>query len=96
MNKMTFSGYERVSKARARRLYDAGEEIRIVPCGVNPVNHWGWHADARKDEWTQVAYDGFNATVARGKEFDAVVDAFAYYNCGSGAGRYPAFYRRTA
>ncbi len=96
MKDITFNGYKRISKPAARKIYNDGGVIRLVPCNIRPVNYWDYYADAQKDQFTQVDYDGFNATVARNKEFETVVNAFTYYNCNSETGKYPAFYIKEA
>ncbi len=92
MNRMTIDGYSRISKAAARKAYDAGKVVRLTACKLSPVNFWGAYADAQKERFTEVAGDGFNTTVARDREFDTVVNAFSYYNCNNECGRYPAYY----
>lgn len=65
----------RISKAQARKLYDNGGTITIVPCNLRPG---AWGVDINN---------------ADGRTFDAVVNEFAYYNCGyAETGRRPAFY----
>lgn len=92
MNRIISGGYRRITKAEARKRYNAGEKIRLVSCKYRPDNVWGAYADVDKESYMQVSYDGFNTTVARNRQFDTVVQAFTYYNCSNETGRYPAFY----
>lgn len=94
MNKITISGFTRISKTAARKLYNAGETIRICAVKMSPVNIWGAYADATPAAFTVVSSDGFNTTVARNKDFETVVNAFRFYNCNHETGYYPAFYVR--
>lgn len=91
---VTTEGYYRVSKREAKRRYEAGQTIRLIACNMSfaAAMMWGAFADAQKDRYTEVASDGFNTTVARGKDFDKVVFAFTNYNCHGKAGSYPAYY----
>lgn len=93
MNKITVNGFTRISKAAARKLYNAGQTIRICAAKMSPVNIWGEYADANAAAFTVVSSDGFNTTVARNHDFETVVHAFQYYNCNATTGKYAAFYK---
>lgn len=92
MKSIKINGYKRVSKREARKAYNNGNTIRLTPCNMRPDNMWGVYADANVNATTEVLFDGFNTTVARERDFDTVCNAFAYYNCATEMGRYPAFY----
>ena len=93
MNKNTISGFIRISKQEARSRYNAGEIIRICPVKCSPVNSWGMFADIQKERYPVIGGDGFNTVVPRNREFETVVNAYIYYNCGyAETGKYPAFY----
>lgn len=94
MNKININGYNRITKAAARRAYNAGETVRICPVNISPVNMYGLYADCSNAKHTTVAGDGFNTTIARNKEFETIVNAFIYYNCNHETGYYPAYYVR--
>ena len=73
MNNYTFTSkngvtYKRISKAAARKKYNSGEAVYIVPVKVNPVNVWdiGCIID--------------NAAGDPEKEFEKVVNSFIWYN----------------
>lgn len=62
--------------AAARRRYDHGEPVQIVPCKCNPASVW---------------FTGFEM-VKQNQTFDQFVNAFSYYNCCPELGTRPAFY----
>lgn len=79
MFKNTTLNYIRINKREARKLYDLGRSILIRPCKANPNSPWFSKSTVQKD--------------STGKDFDAVVNEFAYYYCNTTElGRYPAFY----
>ena len=84
MNKVKVNGYVRISKQAARRMYEAGETVYLVPCRFVPGNCWGLMYDANYYNWNKC------------EPFDTVVNAFEYYNCNRETGRYTAFYRKVA
>lgn len=92
MNAININGFKRISKKAAEKLYNAGEVVRMCPVKISPVNLWGFFTDCQKERFTPVAGDGFDTTVARNRDFETVVNAFAFYNCNAETGKYPAFY----
>ena len=77
MRWLTTNKWQRVSKPRARNLYNQGHDVYIIPCNAHPENFWIQPVKMlRNDETT----------------FDKVVNTFSYYNCNSELGYYPAFY----
>lgn len=70
--------YLRVSKARARRLYDIGTEICINPCNMSPESPWGQPMPiSNKSD----------------RAFDAVVTEYEVFTCANRkVGLYAAFY----
>lgn len=88
MNRVEINGWIRITKAKARKLYDAGKTIRVCPCKVNPCNeYYPLSFDINKDD---------NFTVEQldwELKFDARVNRFEYYNCQyNETGKYSAFY----
>lgn len=83
MNKYTFrvhgEQWERVSRATACKLWNAGEELIICPAKMRPGGPWGIGAMVSPE----------NAT-----SFHDMVNSFSYYNCTPETGKYPAFYKR--
>lgn len=93
MNNIYIEGYKRITKATARKLYNAGAVIRLTACNMSPVSIWGCYVDAQKESVTTVSKpSAYITTVARNKEFDTVITAFTYYNCNRETGLYPAYY----
>jgi hypothetical protein len=87
MRKYSVNGFERISKAEARRMYCSGKELYLCavnmrpdgPCGVIRIK-------------TAEVSSGASATA-----FAMECRAFRYYNCTSAeTGRYAAFYKREA
>ena len=82
VKKLTFENtalnYNRINKSEARKLYNLGKPIMILPCNANPNSPWFSNSMISKES---------------GRDFDALVNEFIYYNCNtSELGRYPAFY----
>ena len=73
VRKMVFEdsgrSYVRVSKARARKLYDMGAEIVLCPSNLRPLGMW--HPECRVQK----------ADILVDEDFDGVVRAFEFYNC---------------
>ena len=73
----------------AKKLFDKGAFIRIVPNRMRPDNMWGFYADikilnsARIQEMDDVRYCN---------DFDFIVDNFKHYNCNNETGLYLHFY----
>lgn len=82
MNKLQFGSYTRITKADARKLYDAGHIVYLCPVNLNPLSPWGLMLTVANDI---VGYEGMS--------FEKVVNAATYYNCNGETGRYLAFYK---
>ena len=73
----------------AKKLFDKGAFIRIVPNKINPNNIWGVSADikilnsARIQEMDDVRYCN---------DFDFIINNYSYYNCNNENGNYLHFY----
>ena len=77
MKQITTAHYTRISKAAARRLYEAGGDLYFCPVNLNPENPWGL-----------LYWPGNRET-----SFENHVNLFEVYNCTSSeTGRYTAFY----
>ena len=90
MNQITIGKYTRVSKARARKLYDAGTTIRLCPVKCDPTNEfYPMSFDINKD-------DRFDTEPLPWElKFDARVNNYEWYNCQyNELGKYSAFYIR--
>ena len=81
MLKNTTLNYNRINKSEARKLYNLGRPITVLPCKANPNSPWFSNSMISKE---------------LGRDFDALVNEFTYYNCNtSELGRRPAFYAIT-
>ena len=83
MLNVEMNGYKRIRKNEARRLYDDGATIYLLPCKVYPDDDHPWikpNELKKRDEYTI------------GNLFDKHIDAFEYYNCNAELGYYTAFY----
>ena len=78
MFKNTTLNYTRINKPEARKLYNLGRPIVVLPCKANPNSPWFSNSAVSKES---------------GRDFDTLVNEFIYYNCNtSELGRRPAFY----
>lgn len=90
MNQIEIKGWIRISKSKARRLYDEGQTIRLCPIKVNPCNeYYPMSFDMNKA-------DKFDVEPLEWElKFDSRVNHFEYYNCQyAELGKYSAFYVR--
>lgn len=72
--------YTRIDKRQARKIYNGGGSVVILPHRANPHSIWFDGADFSKEN-------------TGNKDFDGLVSEFTYYNCNTAElGRYPAFY----
>ena len=70
---------KKVNKAVARKAFNNGEVVHIVPCKVNPDSMWF------RDSMIVV-------NKLRTPDFDSIVSKFEYYNCNYGMGKRAAYY----
>lgn len=71
----------RITKAEARKRWDAKQRLYIAPCNLRPGGPWGMSAE-------------INSSNAYYNTFDDVVNDFEYYNCiNSETGTYASFYK---
>ena len=74
----TTLNYTRINKPEARKLYNLGRPIVVLPCKANPNSPWFSNSTVSKES---------------GRDFNTLVNEFIYYNCNtSELGRRPAFY----
>ena len=73
----------------AKKLFEAGHKIRVVPNKINPNNVWGLCADIQKIESVPLEsiYD-----INYYSNFNRIINDFTYYNCSSETGLYLHFY----
>ena len=72
--------WRRITKTKAKKLYEEGTTILLVPHKVLPENVWGIGSELI----------GYNPL-----DFETVLNTFCWYNCQHNElGKYPAFYER--
>jgi len=81
MNAITMNGYERISKAKARKLFEQGKTIYIQSCNMTPVNPWQSAHEIDPAHYKEENYS-----------FDSMVNNYEYYNTDCERGYYAAFY----
>lgn len=80
MNPIETRNYRRISKTKARKLYNEGTDILVVPCKVHPENDWGIGVKTNIEYWEHPSFEKF-------------LNEFVWYNCQyNELGKYPAFY----
>ena len=86
MNNQTYSKdgkqYKRITKTTAKKLFNAGKTIALLPCKANPLSIWFSFYPLNKNSVEHYT----------DKSFDLFVNNFEYYNCNNQTGRYTAFY----
>lgn len=80
MIKITTATLERVDRRTAERLYNAGFNIGLHPCKVHPGPAW------------MPVYCRTSLYSTGGESFDALVNAWRFYDACPETGMYPAFY----
>ena len=80
MNKRSMAGYERITKHKARAMYNAGQTIYIHPVNLNPCGYMSPAVVLKQDQE---------------QDFCKMIAAYEYYNCAHHeVGKYAAFYAR--
>lgn len=79
MIKTIFQDFERITKAQARKIYDNGGGVYIIPRKCFPAGVW---------------VSAMMMQNGAGRSFDSVVNEYIFYNCNNYLGKYPAFYKR--
>lgn len=69
---------ERVDKRVARRLYNLGSKIYLLPCNCRLGSYWFG--------------SGCPIDILGHRSFEAQVNEFEYYNCDNERGRYASYY----
>lgn len=75
--------FERIDKREARKLFDAGETILLVPSNMSFYDNIRWSC----------AYTINKADVDEFGNFDTLINSYMYYNCNNETGKYIKFYR---
>lgn len=79
MNATKTAQYTRIHGSTARKLFEAGATVYLVPCKMNPASPWACPAGYRKKPGS-------------GRTWAELVNMFTWYNCTAETGRYPAYY----
>lgn len=83
-NEIEYIGYKRINKAKARKEYNNGNVVFILPCKVRFNNEWIQPCIVSKD-----FYDN--------EDFDKIANAYKYYNCQyNETGKYASYYIKEA
>lgn len=91
MHNSRVKGFRRITKVRAKRLYEAGEVVYCIPCRLVPGNLWAPEFGVTKTDLA--ALDGeAQYFVVNTQDFDRLVERCTFYNCNNETGRYLAFY----
>lgn len=77
MRHIACNGFKRISKIAAKRMFEAGEDIYLLPCNVAPGSVYILPAMLCKDN---------------SQSFSNSVNAFEIYNCNTEVGKYAAYY----
>ena len=70
---------ERVSKVKAKKVYDNGGRVIVMPCNFNIQSPWS----------------PLIVLTGDGSSFESVINATEYYNCNNEAGKYLKYYLET-
>lgn len=80
MIKIEYNGFTRISKAMARKLFNNGTPVYILPCKVRLDNAWFKPAMINRNNLDN-------------ESFEKIVNAFEYYNCNyNELGKYASYY----
>jgi hypothetical protein len=79
-----FSMWKRINKREARKIWNNGGELKVVPCKANINSLWFTGLMFSKNEPGRVENDE--------TDFDKFIDYFTVYNCCNELGRYAAYY----
>ena len=87
------NGFTRVNKTKAKKLYNEGKKIYIIPCKVYPDFNGMWIKPFELQYTEEMKQkDAEYPDLAFQNTFDSRVNSFEFYNCNSELGNYTAFY----
>ena len=69
---------QRITKAKARKLYESGKNITLNPSKMFPGGVWSMAIETNKERCNDT--------------FDALVNSYSYYNCTNETGNVVHFY----
>lgn len=91
MNAVETDNYCRITKAQAKKLYEAGGKVYILSCKLHPENVY----ERPVLLGLQTCDKETGEVVADNRiSFKAAVRTYEVYNCDSERGRYAAFYKK--
>jgi hypothetical protein len=79
------NSFVKINKNKARRLFNKGITIFLLPCNVRINNVWMIPLEINNKEINEF----INIDITY---FDSIVNNFEYYNCNSELGNYTHFY----
>ena len=95
MNTATYTAegkkVRRITRAIAKRLYEANKTLIVVPCNLDPVTD-GTQLNKLTPQKDLTTGLGIDTYLPYDDKFDTVTMFYTYYHCNPKNGRYPAFY----
>ncbi len=79
--------YKKIHKPIARKMYNMGFSIYLVPCKCRFVD-----PDSNVKSWVTPFKILISECEEKMNKFDRTVDTYTYYNCNAELGYYPVFY----
>lgn len=79
MRKFETNGFVKINKTKARKLFNEGKEIHLLPCKVCFGTMWLGEGSAISNKRLI-------------SSFDAIVNEYEFYNCNNELGKYAAYY----
>lgn len=93
--------YKKLTKPIARKMYNCGYEVKLLPCKVNSTialdptaqgHFWINPASIKQDSTTPVQLEDKSFKLCADTTFDRLVNAYTYYNCCAELGYYPHYF----
>ena len=78
--------YKKVNKPTARKLYNNGITVYLLPCKVSEV------ALTSKNSWVNPIEISLLTCAHSANKFDRTVNEYEYYNCNAELGYYPHYF----
>lgn len=92
MLNVEMNGYKRIQKNKARRLYNDGVTVYLLPCKVYPDDDHPWIKPFELNKKRiDDHYNGYDE-LKKLYTFDSRINNFEYYNCNAELGYYAAYY----
>lgn len=81
--------YKRITKPNARKMYNSGITIRLLPCKVGESVLTGVPNDF---DWIKPVEISMFTSTDEINKFDRAVANYTYYNCNADLGYYPHYF----